>query len=277
MMKSANTRERNVVIFEDTMKICRDEEGIRKAIVEQKAKTKLYYEEDNIILPQNGIHRYEQECTIHISKKRTLEAAKDQKESSKESKVAVLNFASATNPGGGVNEGSSAQEESICRCSSLYPVLNQQQLYEEFYGYHRMRRDVLYTNRCIYTPEILVFKSDSVEPNYLSKEEWYTVDVITCAAPNLRMSEYRGFERIDQLIENRIDRIVQVAIANQVDHLILGAFGCGAFCNPPEVVAEAFAQVIRRYSHAFQSVEFAIYCREYETEDYEIFKDKLLG
>lgn len=274
-----NQRQKNVVVFEDTMNIYRSEESIKKAIVQQKKETKLYLEEDEIKLPENENSRYEKACTIIVSKKRTLEAAEGLIKKHPESKVAVLNFASATNPGGGVIQGSSAQEESICRCSTLYPVLNQQQLYEDFYGYHRMRKDVLYTNRCIYTPKILVFKSDSIEPTYLEKKDWYAVDVITCAAPNLRMNEYNVLSRTEslaQLISDRIERILQVAIANQVDCLILGAFGCGAFCNPVDVVAEAFAKNIEKYSHAFQTIEFAIYCKEYETENYEIFQKTLI-
>lgn len=63
--------------------------------------------------------RNDLEGRIVVSGKRTLEASEIYAKQGK--RVCVLNFASATNPGGDVVHGSSAQEEAICRCSTLYP------------------------------------------------------------------------------------------------------------------------------------------------------------
>lgn len=75
--------------------------------------------------------------------------------------MCVLNFASATNPGGGVVKGSSAQEEAICRCSTLYPNLKAERAWEKFYAPHRRARDPLHNDDCIYTPGVMVFKADT--------------------------------------------------------------------------------------------------------------------
>lgn len=57
-----------------------------------------------------------------------------------------MNFASAVNPGGGVRSGSSAQEESLCRYSTLYPTLNQQFLWKKYYEVNRQANDPLHTD-----------------------------------------------------------------------------------------------------------------------------------
>lgn len=64
---------------------------------------------------------------------------------------------------------------------------------------------------------------------------------------------------------------MHIAAANHTDVLILGAFGCGAFENDPDIVAYAYSQVIREYADYFKRIEFAVYCRKYETYNYDAF------
>ena len=151
----------------------------------------------------------------------------------------MLNFASATNPGGGVVYGSSAQEESICRCSTLYPCLDVDEMWDKFYEPHGEADDPLYNNDCIYTPFVKVFKSDSNFPELMQESEWWDVDVITCAAPNLRsvpsniMNPNAGSSKVEisydglrELLKSRVKRVFEIAIVNGAQVLILGAFGC---------------------------------------------------
>ena len=58
-----------------------------------------------------------------------------------------------------------------------------------------------------------------------------------------------------------------------MDAIILGAFGCGAFANDPKVVAEAFRNAVLDYRQYFRSIEFAVYFRSNETENYDAFKE----
>jgi uncharacterized protein (TIGR02452 family) len=57
---------------------------------------------------------------------------------------------------------------------------------------------------------------------------------------------------------------------------ILGAFGCGAFKNPPEVVVAAMQNVVREYKNLFETIEFAVYCGSDDT-NYQVFKRYLDG
>lgn len=65
----------------------------------------------------------------------------------------------------------------------------------------------------------------------------------------------------------RAKHILHVAAANGVDCLVLGAFS-----NDPNVVAKAYAVAMEEYRRSFDVIEFAIYCREWEAENYNAFK-----
>ena len=41
--------------------------------------------------------------------------------------------------------------------------------------------------------------------------------------------------------------------------------------NNPKVVAQASRNVIEKYRKCFKTIEFAIYCCEHETENYDAF------
>ena len=59
--------------------------------------------------------------------------------------------------------------------------------------------------------------------------------------------------------------------------LILGAFGCGVFANPPKVVARAFREVLEDYRTCFETVEFAVYCSPGREENYRAFFNTFNG
>lgn len=128
---------------------------------------------------------------IIVSKKRSFEAARQYNGH----ETCVLNFASATNPGGCVAWESTAQEESLFRCSTLYFNLMVKENWEHFYMSHRQQNNPLYNDDCIYTPDVLVFKTDTRFPELLDQKDWMYVNVITCAAPNLR-TDRDGTEHI---------------------------------------------------------------------------------
>lgn len=78
----------------------------------------------------------------------------------------------------------------------------------------------------------------------------------------------------DQLTRNlqRLRRILDVAVREGNEVVILGAFGCGAFCNSPEVVAQAARNVVKEYLYAFKAIEFAVYCRPGDELNYRVFE-----
>jgi uncharacterized protein (TIGR02452 family) len=259
-------RIKNTRIFEDTQERY-EQDGILKAVIEVSIqKQKLIFENYRVKIPKFYLPR---KTRVTVSVKRTLEAAMPYVKQGK--RVCVLNFASATTPGGGVLTGSGAQEESICRCSTLYPCLRLEEMQRAFYEPHRKSNNSLYNDDCIYTPDVCVFKSDTDFPEILPREEWWKVNVLTCAAPNLKgrfSSSPVHIEDpanditevgLEKLLTARIRRIFEVAIAERNQVLILGAFGCGAFKNSPEMVARVFRNVMQEYRNRLDVIEFAVF------------------
>ncbi len=297
-----NDRDERIAVFEDTMNMCNQNKLLRDSIRCSIAEQRLIFEDDDITEVFSERSQYPNRCpldfkdslpvynsdaNIIVSKKRSLEAARAY---AKNQKVCVLNFASATNPGGGVKKGSSAQEECLCRCSTLYPCISDGGVRNEFHNRHRSmlslgKLNALYNDDCIYTPEVLVFKSDIATPRTMPEKEWYRVDVITCAAPNLRLkpSNYvnpdSGREAVrirnsdlKAIHAKRTKRILDIAKANGIETMILGAFGCGAFQNPPEIVAAGICEAVKQHRKDFRTIEFAVFCPPGKTNNYDAFR-----
>lgn len=276
------SREERAGIFKDTVHQCQTNKKLVDSVLHSKKRQEVIAEDSEI---PDMMHKAGAPAKVLVSKKRSLEAAQQYPGL----KVCVLNFASATNPGGGVVKGANAQEESICRCSTLYACISDKGISDSFYDSHRQKLkdgqlSSLYNDECIYTPDVTVFKTDNERPELLPETSWYEVDVITCAAPNLRIragskmncsddkADNIGLDGLLDLHKKRISRILDIAKMNHVEVMILGAFGCGAFQNPPEIAAWAMLDTVRSYLCDFSVVEFAVYCPPYDAKNYDVFK-----
>ncbi|MBR1437708.1 MAG: hypothetical protein IJ587_04150, partial [Synergistaceae bacterium] len=56
--------------------------------------------------------------------------------------------------------------------------------------------------------------------------------------------------------------------------LVTGAFGCGAFKNDPELVAEAWKEALEEYRKKFEYVIFAVYTRGHEINNFKAFNER---
>ena len=263
--ESLKDRDLRVQSFKNTRDLYLNDKLLIKAIKYSKKNTKLYlegFESENKKI-KNG--------KIIFERLSSLDAIKKYKD---EENIGLLNFASGTHPGGGVLNGSNAQEESLCRASTLYKCLNDETgyLYENFYGYHKEKGN-LYSDRIIYSPNIIVFKNDDKENTLMIKDDWYSTNVISSAAPNLR-NDIISDNDLYNIILPRIKNILEVAIDNNIDVLVLGAFGCGAFSNNTLVNAKAFKEMLTEYLKYFRKIIFAIPDIDNEkSANYRIFEN----
>ena len=266
---SNSYRELNGFVMAHTHYKCKLDDSLADVIETTKEKQFVLLEEewsDKPLVESDGAT-----TNIVVSKKRTYEAAK----AYNGKKVAVLNFAN-NHSIGGVPYSAGAQEESLCRTSTLYECLKKEK--ESFYKRHeRLYHEHAINNwgngDLIYSPDVVVFKTDESAPKMMPKEEWYKVDVITLAAPEL-YGDIEGFN-YGMSVLPRLRKVFEVAKKQGVEVLILGAWGCGAFHNPPVAVAQAFRILCGEYK--FDTVEFAVYCNNNDpNNNYHIFRDVLL-
>ena len=260
-----NDRDELVRIFRDTMERCEKDSTLSAAVENSLKGQYLLKDGENIAVDAAP---YDKPADLTVSMRRTIEAA----EHYKNSKVCVLNFASSKNPGGGVARGARAQEESICRITTLYPCLSADEMMEGFYFPHRTEfSDTLYNDDLIFTPQVFCIKTDTAVPVMRDSKEWFAVDVITCASPNLSAYTRVSDEQLEIIQLKRLERVFVTAIKEGAETFILGAFGCGAFRNPPEVVARVMKALCDKYSHYFKTIEFAVFCTKRNTRNYEVF------
>ena len=93
-------------------------------------------------------------------------------------RILVLNLANPVHPGGGVRRGAKAQEEDLCRKSSLLLSLESAAA-RPYYEYNRSLNTYMGSDAIIITPEVEVIR----EENGKLMEESVVVSVMTCAAP----------------------------------------------------------------------------------------------
>ena len=198
---------------------------------------------------------------------------------------ALLNFASASHPGGGVETGARAQEETICRRSTLTrSIYGFDRKYASRYGYpYRPGNNYPLDNlsfSAIYSPGVTVFREGR---DCAFMQEPYDVAVITCAALNLggRYSlkltpDRRMPEKARDITRDKVRTIFRIALLHGHDSLVLGAFGCGAFKNPPREMAAIFHEVLEdaEFKDRFRLVTFAIIeDHNSDSRNYRAFKE----
>jgi uncharacterized protein (TIGR02452 family) len=202
--------------------------------------------------------------TIEVLNETTAQAATRLLSSGKDNIVA-LNFAAARNQGGGFLNGASAQEEDLCRCSSLYSCLKSKPM---FYNKNILCNDPYYTNDIIYSPKVPFFRNE----HNLFLEEPFLLSIISSPAPNLSGARPEGLQTLLKgILRERAMKIFEIAEAHGHKTLILGAWGCGAFGNSPAMVAEAFKLAMQKVP-TFEHICFAVYDTREPPVLFETFK-----
>jgi len=222
---------------------------------------------------------------------------------------AVLNMANAYSPGGGYTHGAAAQEENMCRRTDCHFYMNRN---EELYLDQRVNKykynteytnlingvnglvylDTDYPRICIREGEKLKSEtggSEGMGYDMLDRENIFMFYELRSAAADLgnhargnfsTASKYDDAEikhqtRIQN--ESRIVAQIETLKSKYIRHVVLSAFGCGAFFNDAHTIAQIYVEVLSRNKEHFDVVVFAIYYPGFGNDNYPHFRDVFMG
>lgn len=193
---------------------------------------------------------------------------------------AVLNMANAQVPGGAYVAGAAAQEENLFRRSDCHFLILDEHVSEDRYvaemtdllnaRHGRVYLDVDHPRTCIRGPE------DRSRPDlgyrWLADDEIFPFVELRAAAQDLRNGS--AFDEADarRRIAAQLDTVVEAGLR----HVVLSAFGCGAFANPPERVAAIYRDELRTRRHNFDCMAFAVFHPGYGPDNHPVF-ERILG
>ena len=281
----------NIVILDDTLDIL--EQGYYK-IDNRVIKLKLSREEmeaAEVFLPEevealSGYKDFdhfqsEEWCEYSCENLDSFTLARKRQEEisqyfggKEEKPVLVLNLANPVNPGGGVRNGAQAQEEDLCRKSSLLLSLESRNA-GRYYEYNRSLKTYMGSDAVIIHPQVEIIKDE----NGVLLEDTVVVAVMTCAAPMIRYGlEGMTQQQYEEMIYKRITGMLKVAAYMGYRYLVLGAFGCGAFRNDARIVSDLFYRALKDFDYdgmkekdMFRRIDFAVMDHSPSQYNYMVF------
>lgn len=173
----------------------------------------------------------------------------------------VLDMANGTRIGGNPDE-SDAQEESLCRQSSLYPSLAAHKNSAQPKQYTKLITANFEAGGALLVKDVQFFRTGPEGGYQFIKP--FKADIIASSAYDCNKTHGKSYNKPENQHEyiegmkNRIRTVFATAIKNRNDSIVFSAYGCGAFSNDPYEVAKICKKVFNEYLKGVQKVTFAI-------------------
>ena len=253
------------------------------------AGTKFYREEFTV----DHVEKRTDNVLTNVVNKDCIEVAKEML--GEGYKPAIMNLADAYVACGHYKQGWRAQEESLCRVSTL-----SRSLYQYFHATsgkkdrYAKEANVEIIQKAypmdfnfvgVYSPEVTVFRN--AIDSYAFLDEPYKVGIVSVAALSFNEKSGKDLQYKNaeggftpeglEIMKNKIRTIYRLALSNGHDALVAGAFGCGAFRLPGAVVASLFHEILNEpeFKNKFRKITFAILAKVQSDERflpfYELF------
>ncbi|MDQ2996987.1 MAG: DUF2263 domain-containing protein, partial [Chloroflexota bacterium] len=160
----------------------------------------------------------------------------------------VLNMANAYVPGGAYGEGAIAQEENMYRRTDCHYHIGADAFDEQHDRYHpAMTRLLSGADGTVYldttNPRVCIRGSEDRTARtlgypWLPDEDVFPFYELRAAAQDLRDGAPFNVDAARRRVAAQLDTLR----AHGVRHAVLGAFGCGAFRNPADQVAQLYKE-----------------------------------
>ena len=200
---------------------------------------------------------------------------------------ACLNMANATFPGGGYTTGCSAQEENMARRTQLHTVFDESQVVKR--GREIVYNDEMHelvsgkSGRVYVSPTPLVCirgreeydDTTSLGYAFLPSDLIFPFLELRSAAVDRSRKRKASYARDLSEMEKRVEAQFATLISTGVRHVVLSAFGCGAFKNDPNDIARVYKEAVERHRASFVVIAFAIFYAGHGQDNYKIFKTHL--
>jgi uncharacterized protein (TIGR02452 family) len=258
-------RELRAEIFQGTVRFVKNggyAQNGKRVVIDNKGVTEMAELYDKPLILEPPAKQHETQCAVIGAD--CLETAELMLKSGLN--PCVLNMASHRNPGGGVYGGAGAQEENLFRRTNMFLSLFQFSEFAERYGLPRNAKSYPLDSTCggAYSPRVTVFRGSESNGYFLLQKPFIlsVVSVPAISRPQLSLSngQYRIANHLTEPTKEKIRTILRIAGKHGHDSLVLGAFGCGAFANPPEHMALLFKEVFGEpeFHGRFGAVVFSI-------------------
>jgi len=177
-------------------------------------------------------------------------------------KVAVLVHGSGENPGGGYKRGANGQEEAICRRTNLAACVEAASYPLPEFG-------------CLYVPSLYVIRGGSNQDfKVYSRPRELSAVVAHCYMHMNTTSEGRIEPKYEAKTYAKIVNLLTCLAIHGHTDIVLGAWGCGAYGNPPLEIARLFKKALTSHPRlskniCFRNIVFAILKNRRAIEDFK--------
>ncbi len=196
---------------------------------------------------------------------------------------AVLNMANAYVPGGAYMEGAVAQEENLFRRTDCHFRIGGDEYDSVLDRYQpEMTRLLSAQNGRVYLdvqhPRVCIRGAEDrsradLGYSWLPEDEVFPFFELRATAQDLR--DGSDFDPDDT--RRRVLAQLHTLREHGIRHVVLGAFGCGAFRNPADRVARVYREEITKRTRDFSVIAFAVFSAGYGPNNYTPFAEAFRG